>query len=71
MAERMGRQKHTIHGLVEFDITRAREKIRQYRTQTGEALSFSVFFLACLEKAIEAGQADACLPQLAKPVDHL
>lgn len=50
---RMGRQKHTIHGLVEFDITRAREKIRLYRQQTGEALSFSVFFLACLGKAID------------------
>ncbi len=49
----LGRQKHTIHGLVEFDITNAREKIRQYRAQTGETLSFSTFFLACLGKAIE------------------
>ena len=51
---RLGRQKHTIHGLVEFDITQARETIRQYRIRTGEALSFSAFFLACLGKAIEA-----------------
>ncbi len=49
----LGRQKHTIHGLVEFDITKAREKIRQYRAQTGEALSFSTFFLVCLGKAID------------------
>lgn len=49
----MGLKKHTIHGLVEFDITQAREKIRQYRVQTGEALSFSTFFLACLGKAID------------------
>ena len=49
----MGLKKHTIHGLVEFDITRAREKIRQYRVQTGEALSYSTFFLACLGKAID------------------
>jgi hypothetical protein len=49
----LGLQKHTIHGLVEFDITQAREKIRQYRARTGEALSFSVFFLACLGKAID------------------
>jgi hypothetical protein len=49
----MGRQKHTIHGLVEFDITQAREKIRQYRERTGESLSFSTFFLACLGKAID------------------
>ncbi len=37
---RMGLQKHTVHGLVEFDITQAREAIRQHRSQTGEALSF-------------------------------
>ncbi len=49
----MGLKKHTIHGLVEFDITRTREKIRQYRAQTGQSLSFSVFFLACLGKAID------------------
>ena len=51
---REGLKKHTIHGLVEFDITDAREKIRQYRARTGQALSFSVFFLACLGKAIDA-----------------
>lgn len=49
----MGRQKHTIHGLVEFDITQARELIRQQKIQKGEALSFSAFFLTCLGKAIE------------------
>jgi pyruvate/2-oxoglutarate dehydrogenase complex dihydrolipoamide acyltransferase (E2) component len=49
----MGLQKHTIHGLVEFDITTARETLRQHKVQTGEALSFSSFFLACLGKAID------------------
>jgi len=51
---RMGLQKHTVHGLVEFDITRAREAIRQHKIQTGEAISFSAFFLACLGKAIDS-----------------
>ncbi|MCO6450470.1 MAG: 2-oxo acid dehydrogenase subunit E2 [Caldilineales bacterium] len=51
---RMGLKKHTIHGLVEFDVTLARAAIRQHREQTGEALSFSAFFLACLGKAIDA-----------------
>lgn len=51
---RMGRQKHTVHGLVEFDITRARESLRTHNLQTGENLSFSAFFLFCLGKAIEA-----------------
>src|SRR5512133_1673683 len=51
---RMGRQKHTVHGLVEFDITKARETIRQHNLQSGENLSFSAFFLACLGKAIDS-----------------
>jgi pyruvate/2-oxoglutarate dehydrogenase complex dihydrolipoamide acyltransferase (E2) component len=50
---RMGLQKHTVHGLVEFDISRARETIRKHKVQTGEILSFSAFFLACLGKAID------------------
>lgn len=51
---RLGLKKHTIHGLVEFDITQPRALIRQHRMDTGEALSFSAFFLACLGKAIDA-----------------
>lgn len=51
---RLGRQKHLVHGLVEFDITPARAALRQHKTQTGEALSFSAFFLACLGQAIDA-----------------
>lgn len=50
---KLGLQKHTVHGLIEFDITRAREAIKQHRLQTGEGLSFSAFFLTCLGKAIE------------------
>jgi len=50
---RLGVRKHTVHGLVEFDVTEARKFIRWHRSQTGESLSFSAFFLACLGKAIE------------------
>ena len=49
----MALRKHTIHGLVEFDITRAREAIRSHKEQTGETISFTAFFLACLGKAID------------------
>lgn len=49
---RMARQKHLIHGLVEMDVTRARQSIHAYRTRTGEALSFTAFFLACLGRAV-------------------
>jgi pyruvate/2-oxoglutarate dehydrogenase complex dihydrolipoamide acyltransferase (E2) component len=50
---RMGRQKHTVHGLVEFDVTQARQAIRQHKAQTGETLSFTGFVIACLGKAID------------------
>ena len=53
---RMGLRKHTVHGLVEFDITQAREAIRRHKAQTGESLSFSAFILACLGKAIDANK---------------
>ena len=50
---RMGLKKHTVHGLVEFDVSRARQAIREHKAQTGETLSFSAFILACLGKAID------------------
>lgn len=51
---RMGRNKHTIHGLVEFDVTEVRTALHRQKTGTGEATSFSAFFLACLGQAIDA-----------------
>jgi pyruvate/2-oxoglutarate dehydrogenase complex dihydrolipoamide acyltransferase (E2) component len=50
---RMGRQKHTIHGLVEMDVTHARRVLRDYKARTGESFSFTAFFMACLGKAVE------------------
>ncbi|MBN1315361.1 MAG: 2-oxo acid dehydrogenase subunit E2 [Anaerolineales bacterium] len=50
---RLGLKKHTVHGLVEFDITLPREAIRQHKVRTGETLSFSAFILACLGQAID------------------
>lgn len=53
---RLGLRKHTIHGLVEFDVTGVRGAIRRQRAQTGEGLSFSAFFLACLGQSIDANK---------------
>lgn len=50
---RLGLKQHTVHGLVEFDITCARAAIRAHKAQTGETLSFTAFFLACLGKALD------------------
>jgi pyruvate/2-oxoglutarate dehydrogenase complex dihydrolipoamide acyltransferase (E2) component len=49
----MGRRKHTIHGLVEADVTRVRHYIREYEATTGKDLSFTAFIVACLGKAVE------------------
>ena len=50
---RLGLKKHTVHGLVEFDITRPRTVIRDHKARTGETLSFTAFLLACVGQAIE------------------
>ena len=50
---RLARQKHVIHGLVEVDVTRARQAIRDHKLQTGEALSFTAFIMACLGRAVD------------------
>lgn len=50
---RLARNKHIVHGLVEFDVSHARACLRSHKQQTGESLSFTAFILACLGKAID------------------
>lgn len=49
----IARQKHIVHGLVEVDVTCAREAIREYRVKTGESLSFTAFIMTCLGRAVD------------------
>lgn len=49
---RIGRQKHLIHGLVEFDVTQPRALLREHRRQTGETLSFTALVAHCLGQAV-------------------
>jgi hypothetical protein len=51
---RLGRHRPMMHGLLELDVTRARQILREHRARTGESLSFTAFVLACLGKAIAA-----------------
>ncbi len=37
-AGRLHRRRNLIHGLLEFDVTNAREFIRQHKARTGESL---------------------------------
>jgi pyruvate/2-oxoglutarate dehydrogenase complex dihydrolipoamide acyltransferase (E2) component len=45
--------RHTMHALLELDITDARRAIREQRAETGEPLSFTAFVVACLARAID------------------
>ena len=49
----IGIQRHVVHGLVEVDVTCARQFMREHKAKTGETLSFTAFIVACLAHAIE------------------
>ena len=49
---RLTRHKHIIRGLVEIDVTRARQSIREHKARTGESLSFTAFLAACVGHAV-------------------
>jgi len=50
-AVRYGKRKHTIHGLLEVDVTEARAWIRRMEIDGGQ-LSFTAFVIHCLARAI-------------------
>lgn len=50
----LGHDKPMMHGLLEVDVTRAREWIAAHKARTGEALSFTSFVVACLGRAAAA-----------------
>jgi pyruvate/2-oxoglutarate dehydrogenase complex dihydrolipoamide acyltransferase (E2) component len=45
--------KPMIHGLLEVDVTKAREFLRDHKAKTGESLSFTAFIATCLGKAVD------------------
>jgi len=50
---RATRHKHIMRGLVEIDVTRARQFLREQKARTGETLSFTAFLTACMGQAVE------------------
>ncbi len=52
-AGRLGSRRHVIHALFEFDVTIARQFMREHKAKTGESLSFTAFIVMCLARAIE------------------
>lgn len=49
----IGIRRHMVHALLEIDVTRARERIRDLEASTGERLSFTAFVAASLARAID------------------
>ncbi len=49
--------KHMMHGLVEMDVTKANQYIRDYKARTGEPLSFTAFITTCLAHAIDENKS--------------
>ncbi|MBI5030749.1 MAG: 2-oxo acid dehydrogenase subunit E2 [Chloroflexi bacterium] len=49
----IGVERHVVHGLVEIDVTCARQFMREHKARTGEALSFTAYVVACLAHAVE------------------
>ena len=50
-------RKPMMHFLLEVDVTRARQHIREHKANTGETLSFTAFLVACLGKAVDEHKA--------------
>src|SRR6266705_7179397 len=45
-------RKSMIRGLIEVDVTKAREFLREHNENTGESLSFTAFIITCLAQAV-------------------
>ncbi|WP_112237268.1 2-oxo acid dehydrogenase subunit E2 [Kribbella monticola] len=54
---RASRRRHSVHGLFEVDVTKARQALRAHRRDTGEALSFTAFVVSCVARAVAADPA--------------
>ena len=46
-------RQHTVHALLEVDVTDARRAVREHRARTGAGLSFTAFIVANLARAID------------------
>lgn len=47
-------RRNLIHGLLEFDVTKARQLIHSHKAKTGDSLSFTAFLISCLAQALAA-----------------
>lgn len=54
---RSTQRKPMTHGLIEVDVTKAREFLRDYKAKTGESLSFTAFIITCVAHAVDENKS--------------
>jgi pyruvate/2-oxoglutarate dehydrogenase complex dihydrolipoamide acyltransferase (E2) component len=47
-----GKRKHSIHGLIEMDVTKARNIIHEYKSKHGLNISFTGWIIKCISQAV-------------------
>jgi len=50
-------RKPMMHGLIEVDVTKAREFLREHKERTGVSQSFTAFIIGCVGKAVDEQKA--------------
>lgn len=50
-------RQHSVHALIEVDVTKPRQRLRAYKAITGESLSFTAFIITCLAKAVDENKS--------------
>jgi pyruvate/2-oxoglutarate dehydrogenase complex dihydrolipoamide acyltransferase (E2) component len=53
----LARHKYIMRGLVEIDVTTARQLIREHKARTGENLSFTAFLATCVAHAVDMNKS--------------
>ncbi len=53
----VARHKYIIRGLLDIDVTRARQFIREHKARTGGNLSFTAFLAACVGHAVDMNKS--------------
>jgi len=54
---REAQRQHSVHALIEVDVTKSRQCLRAYKARTGESLSFTAFIITCLAKAVDENKS--------------
>ena len=54
---RSAQHKNMMHGLVEMDITKAHQYMREYKARTGVSLSLTAFIVTCLAHAVDENKS--------------